>query len=288
MDNDHEAAAAIASMASSVVATETRGKARAAQEEEEGVDARGADHGVGQEKGSEARAGCKGRGSCRRRRRAAGRHQCPVKAATRDALLYLGVNPSHHGLVNPAVVAAVVSTGSSAYPRMMLPESPRASCTQPIPGLHVYPQGSRFSGECLPEVSIVAPSMPASVTIDLNATPVAGGSSSGGMRRREREMPADMLTGARNLFGGMSVAVDNDTANRFLENMIFEGGRPRRFPLDHEFPEDYGLEEEDDDMDIDGEPLFEEELANQTAAGAKPKRKSKWTKAYTLTEDKLL
>ncbi|KAI5000046.1 hypothetical protein ZWY2020_004635 [Hordeum vulgare] len=60
------------------------------------------------------------------------------------------------------------------------------------------------------------------------------------------------------------------------------------FPLDHEFPEDYGLEEEEDDMDIDGEPLFEDELANQTVIGAKPKRKSKRTKAYTPAEDKLL
>ncbi|KAE8816670.1 Lectin-domain containing receptor kinase A4.3 [Hordeum vulgare] len=59
-------------------------------------------------------------------------------------------------------------------------------------------------------------------------------------------------------------------------------------PLDHEFPEDYDLEEEEDDMHIDEEPLFEEELTNQTAAGAKPKRKSKRTKAYMPIEDKLL
>ncbi|KAM3211747.1 hypothetical protein ACQJBY_065080 [Aegilops geniculata] len=58
------------------------------------------------------------------------------------------------------------------------------------------------------------------------------------------------------------------------------------FPLHHEFPEDYG-EEEEDECDIEGEPLFEDELANQ-AARAKPKRKSKRTKAYTATEDKLL
>ncbi|VAI17864.1 unnamed protein product [Triticum turgidum subsp. durum] len=51
------------------------------------------------------------------------------------------------------------------------------------------------------------------------------------------------------------------------------------FPLDHEFPDDYGLEEEDE-CDIEVEPLFEDELANQTA-GPKPKRKSKRTKAYT-------
>ncbi|XBI58321.1 hypothetical protein VPH35_039567 [Triticum aestivum] len=58
------------------------------------------------------------------------------------------------------------------------------------------------------------------------------------------------------------------------------------FPLDHEFPDDYGLEEEDE-CDIDVEPLFEDELANQ-AAGPKLKRKSKRTKAYTAAEDKLL
>ncbi|XBI53007.1 hypothetical protein VPH35_035300 [Triticum aestivum] len=58
------------------------------------------------------------------------------------------------------------------------------------------------------------------------------------------------------------------------------------FPFDHEFPEDYGLEEEDE-CDIEVEPLFEDELANQTAC-PKPKRKSKRTKAYTAAEDKLL
>ena len=58
------------------------------------------------------------------------------------------------------------------------------------------------------------------------------------------------------------------------------------FPLDHEFSEDYGLEEEDE-CDIEGGHLFEDELANQ-AAGPKPKRKSKRMKAYTATEDKLL
>ncbi|XBI25603.1 hypothetical protein VPH35_050500 [Triticum aestivum] len=56
------------------------------------------------------------------------------------------------------------------------------------------------------------------------------------------------------------------------------------FPLDHEFPEDYGLEEEDE-CDIEGEPLFEDELANQ-ATGSKPKRKSKRTKAYTTFHER--
>ena len=45
----------------------------------------------------------------------------------------------------------------------------------PIPGFHPYLQASRFSGEFLPKVSVVAPSTPAPVPIDLNATPVVGG-----------------------------------------------------------------------------------------------------------------
>src|SRR3954464_15264769 len=80
----------------------------------------------------------------------------------------LGLNPSQHGLVNATVAAA--STGSSAFPRMVLPDSPRASACTPMPGFHVYPQASRLSGECSPEVSVVAPSTPAPVPIDLNAT----------------------------------------------------------------------------------------------------------------------
>ncbi|KAI4990503.1 hypothetical protein ZWY2020_038866 [Hordeum vulgare] len=76
----------------------------------------------------------------------------------------------------------------------------------------------------------------------------------------------------------------NDPHDASMQDMVGLDG----FPLDHEFPEDYDLEEEDDDMDIDGEPFFEEEVANQTAARVKPKRKSKRTKAYTPPEDKLL
>ncbi|XBI98964.1 hypothetical protein VPH35_019135 [Triticum aestivum] len=58
------------------------------------------------------------------------------------------------------------------------------------------------------------------------------------------------------------------------------------FPLDQEFSDDYGQEEEDK-CDIEVEPLFENELANQ-AVDPKPKRKSKRTKAYTAAKDKLL
>ncbi|XBI83266.1 hypothetical protein VPH35_091787 [Triticum aestivum] len=171
--------------------------------------------------------------------------------------------------------------------------------------------------------------MPSPAPIDLNATPIAGGSSYGGARRRTREMPTDMIPSARNLFHRMPSADDDD----FMQNIIFEAGTEAAggaaavgynpdetqsqdgrelftpsifdksgmqdafmrdqigldldgFPLDHKFLEDYDLEEEDE-LDIDGEPLFEDELANQ-AAGVKLKHKSRRTKAYTTAEDKLL
>ena len=111
-----------------------------------------------------------------------------VVAASREALYMLGLNPSQHGLVNAAVAAA--STGSSAFPRMMLPDSPRASACNPVPGFHVYPQASCLSGECSPNVSVVTPSTPAPAPIDLNAIPVASGSSSDGARKRARQTPA--------------------------------------------------------------------------------------------------
>ena len=103
---------------------------------------------------------------------------------------------------------------------MVLPDSPRASACNPIPGFHVYPQASRLSGECSPDVSVVAPSTPA--PIDLNSTPMAGGSSSGGVRKRARQTLANVLPDARNLFEEMPSAVDED----YMQNLIFEGGAP--------------------------------------------------------------
>ena len=128
--------------------------------------------------------------------------------------------------------------------------------------------------------------------INLNATPVVGGSSSGGTRKRARQTPAGGLPDARILFEEMPSVVDED----YMQNLIFEGGVPGAgydpeetqrqdgrgtftpaagydpdqvafmrdqvgidldgFPLDHEFPNDYGLEEEDE-CDIEVELLFE-------------------------------
>ncbi|KAE8809409.1 DNA repair protein rhp54 [Hordeum vulgare] len=254
MEEDFKAATAIASMASSVAAAEARGKARAprkavAPPKKKKKELTPKDRAVesAKRKGRSHTQGARGKASPTAAFAAVAQQEdinARVKAAMMEALLYLGVNPSQHRLVNAAVAAAAASTGS------------------------------RFSEECLPEVNIVTPSTLVLVTIDLNTASVAGGSSSGGMRKSQREMPADMLTGARNLFDGMPAAVDNDKVNRFLENMIFEGvptagaydpdetqsqdGRAPftqatndphdafmqdqvgldGFPLDHEFPED--------------------------------------------------
>ncbi|XBH92293.1 hypothetical protein VPH35_083450 [Triticum aestivum] len=81
---------------------------------------------------------------------------------------------------------------------------------------------SRLSGECSPDVSVVAPSTPAPAPIDLNATLVVGGSSSGGARKRARQTPTGGLPDARNLFEEMSSAVDED----YMQHLIFEGGAP--------------------------------------------------------------
>ncbi|KAE8821204.1 Eyes absent-like protein 4 [Hordeum vulgare] len=112
-------------------------------------------------------------------------------------------------------------------------------------------------------------------------------------------MPANVLPSARNLLDEMPAAGDED----YMQNLISESGAPATgydpdetqsqdnrgaltsstfdqdqvafmrdqvdmdvdsFPLDNELPEDYGQEEEDE-CDIEGEPLFKDELANQVA-----------------------
>ena len=324
IDLDLDAAAGLASLASSgAVATSGKGKPRAPRKTAAATKPKKALTPEQRARESAKRKGRRHAADARDEAATAAQQEftnARVAAATREALYMLGVNPSQHSLVQAAVAAA--STGSSAFPRMVLPDSPRASACNPVPGFHVYPQASRLSGECSPDVSVVAPSTPAPAPIDLNATPVVGGSSSGGTRKRARQTPAGGLPDARNLFEEMPSAVDED----YMQNLIFEGGAPAAgydpdetqsqdgrgaftpaagydpdqaafmrdqvgidldgFPLDHEFPDDYGLEEEDE-CDIEVEPLFEDELANQ-AAGPKPKRKSKRTKAYTAAEDKLL
>ncbi|KAE8788862.1 putative serine/threonine-protein kinase [Hordeum vulgare] len=145
-----------------------------------------------------------------------------IATTMREALFYLGLNPGEHGLVASSVASA--STGSSAFPWMVLPQSARTSAMYPIPGFHVYPQASRLFGECPPEVSVMDPSTAAPAPIDLNATSVDGASSSGGTRKRTREMLDDVLPSTRNLIDTMTATATDETANRFMENITFEGG----------------------------------------------------------------
>ncbi|KAE8802723.1 DNA repair protein rhp54 [Hordeum vulgare] len=179
---------------------------------------------------------------------------------------------------------------------------------------------SYYTGSNSPEVSVIAPGNPAPTGIDLNDVPVGGASSSGVERKHPRELAADAMENTRNLFDGMPTT--EDEANRvFMEGLIFKGGgrgipyNPDKtqsqdgmgysfgegmpdplmedqlglgnsFPLDHEFLEDYGLDEEDDEVDIDGDPLFVELPAQANAKNNK--RKSKRTKTYTQNVDRLL
>ena len=68
----------------------------------------------------------------------------------------------------------------------------------------------------------------------------------------------------------------------FMQDQV---GMGSTFLLNLKFQKDYGLEEEDE-VDIAGKPLFEDELAKQAGTNKKPK--SKRTMAYTQPKDKPL
>ncbi|KAE8766561.1 DNA repair protein rhp54 [Hordeum vulgare] len=61
------------------------------------------------------------------------------------------------------------------------------------------------------------------MAIDINTTHVGGGSCSGGNRKRQHELPADVMENARNVFVTMPVA-DDEANPLFMENIIFKGG----------------------------------------------------------------
>ncbi|KAE8792693.1 hypothetical protein D1007_32740 [Hordeum vulgare] len=71
----------------------------------------------------------------------------------------------------------------------------------------------------------------------------------------------------------MGYSFGEDMADPMTEDQLGLGSSS---PLDHEFLKDYGPYEEDDEVDIDGEPLFDE-LPIQ--ANANKKRNNKRTKA---------
>ncbi|KAE8770404.1 Lectin-domain containing receptor kinase A4.3 [Hordeum vulgare] len=189
-DLDLDAAAGLASLASF-----RKGKPRAPPEgrrveAEEGANDRTTGKGVGQ--GNDQRHAADTRDEAIAAAAAATAAQQQVTnarlaTATREALCMLGLNPIQHGLVN-AVVAAAVSTSSSAFPQTVLLDSPSASACNPVPSFHVYPQASRLSGECSPVVSMVAPSTPAPAPNDLNATLAARNA-----RKRVQQTLTDQL-----------------------------------------------------------------------------------------------
>ncbi|KAE8778868.1 Lectin-domain containing receptor kinase A4.3 [Hordeum vulgare] len=81
----------------------------------------------------------------------------------------------------------------------------------------------------------------------------------------------------------MGYSFDEAMPDPVMEDQL---GLSNSFSLDHKFPEDYGLDEEDDEVDIYKEPLFDELPAQANAKNNKWKRKQ--TKAYTQNKDKLL
>ncbi|KAE8783394.1 hypothetical protein D1007_43164 [Hordeum vulgare] len=138
-----------------------------------------------------------------------------VGEATRQALLILRLNPSQHRLV--VATAAAASTGSSPLHHQLL-DSPHMSSTPVMHDFQWYhSQTSRLSYS----TSFGSPE----VSINLNAVLVGGGSSSGGARKRPRELPADAMGNACNWFNRMSAA--EDEANRmFMDSLIYDGGIP--------------------------------------------------------------
>ncbi|KAE8803599.1 hypothetical protein D1007_20550 [Hordeum vulgare] len=54
---------------------------------------------------------------------------------------------------------------------------------------------------------------------------------------------------------GMGYLFSEDMSDPLMEDQL---GLGTSFLLDHEFPKDYGLDKEDDEVDINGEPLFDD------------------------------
>ncbi|XBI49453.1 hypothetical protein VPH35_113015 [Triticum aestivum] len=225
----------------------------------------------------------------------------------------------------PAAAVAPASTSSSVA-RPTHCQSPMSRTTPMSPG---FPRPrhdgqTRFSGS--PEVGLFASSTPRPATvIDLNVTP---GSSSGGrpsvemLRKQAWEPFTGTMPAPRVLFDGMPTptpAVDDPFYNRYMEDVIFDGGHGRTYDVDETQSQDgraqyvpdeeaderadydYGdswhedndiyvegddEEEESNDVDISGAPLFIDELTQR--AEAQKKRKSIRTGSYTQDEDKLI
>ncbi|KAE8788891.1 Formin-like protein 15 [Hordeum vulgare] len=238
------------------------------------------------------------------------------------ALLMLGIcrpNGFSTAVVGPA------STGSSVA-RSSHCQSPTSRTTAVSPGFPPprHDAHIRFLGS--PDVSVIAPSTPRpSACIDLNITHVfdSGGRSAVEMQRKQARPPfAGTMSSPRVMFDEMATLmppVDDTYCAQFMEDVIYNGGHVpaydpdetqsqdgrAQFVADEEADDraDYdhgdswhgdddiycegdGDEDEVNDIDISGEPLFIDELTQR--AEAQKKKKSIRTGPYTQDEDKLI
>ncbi|XBI72621.1 hypothetical protein VPH35_066541 [Triticum aestivum] len=172
-------------------------------------------------------------------------------------------------------------------------QSPTSRTTPMSPGF-IPPRHdghTRLSGS--PDVGLFAPSTPRpAAVIDLNVMP---GSSSGGrpaveMQSKQARVPfTGTMPAPRVLFDGMPTAtapVDDPFYNQYMENVIFEAGHRRAYDPEETQSDGDDEEEEGNDVDISGAPLFIDELTQR--AEAQKKRKSIRTCSYTQDEDKLI
>ncbi|SPT21065.1 unnamed protein product [Triticum aestivum] len=183
---------------------------------------------------------------------------------------------------------------------------------------------TRFSG--LPDVGLFAPYTPRpAAVIDLNVTLGSSSCDrpSVEMQRKQARAPfTGTMPAPRVLFDGMPTLtppVDDPFYNQYMEDVIFEGGHGRAYDPEetqsqdgrtqyvpdeeaddradydhgdswHEDDDIYcegdGDEEEGNNVDISGEPLFIDELTQR--AEAQKRKKSIRTGSYTQDVDKLI
>ncbi|KAF7069517.1 hypothetical protein CFC21_075140 [Triticum aestivum] len=225
----------------------------------------------------------------------------------------------------PAATVGPTSTSSS----VARPTHYQSPTSRTAPMSPYFPPPRHDGQTCfsrLLDVGAFAPSTPRpAAVIDLNVTP---GSSSGGrppvemLRKQARASFTGTMPAPRVLFDEMPTptpAVDDPFYNRYMEDVIFDGGHGRAYDPDEtqsqdgrtEYVPDEGghdradydhgdswhedddiyvegddEEEESNDVDISGAPLFIDELTQR--AEAQKKRKSIHTGSYTQDEDKLI
>ncbi|KAM3372101.1 hypothetical protein ACQJBY_019142 [Aegilops geniculata] len=252
-----------------------------------------------------------------RRKAAADEKEDLVNKAHTILMLGMGRPAGFH-----AAAAGPASTGSSVA-RPTHCQSPRAAPMSPGFPPPRHDGQTRFSAS--PDVGLFASSTPRpAAVIDLNVTPgsSSGGRPSVEMQRKQARAPfMGTMPAPRVLFDEMPTStpmVDDPFYNQYMEDVIFQGGHGRAYDPDetqsqdgraqyvpdeeaddradydhgdswHEDDDIYVEGEDEDeanDVDISGAPLFIDELTQR--AEAQKKRKSIRTGSYTIDEDKLI